>query len=158
LQVIGDIRVGTGSTGCVKDADGTVIAGSCSSDARLKRDVTPFSNVLEKLVRLQPVHFYWRTEQFPEKHFGLSQSFGLIAQEVERVMPELVGEDERGYKVVRYAKLPLLMLQAIKDLKIENDELKKELSAMRSLRDEIFVLKKLMCVDHPDSAVCQSRK
>ncbi len=158
LQVIGDIRVGTGSTGCVKDADGTVIAGSCSSDARLKRDVTPFSNVLEKLIRLQPVHFYWRTEQFPEKHFGSSQSFGLIAQEVERVMPELVGEDQHGYKVVRYAKLPLLMLQAIKDLKIENDELKKELSAMRSLRDEIFVLKKLMCVDHPDSAVCQSRK
>lgn len=120
LQVAGDIRVGTGATGCVKDADGTVIAGTCSSDLRLKTAITSFPSVLDKLVRLQPVHFYWRAEEYPDKHFGKSLSFGLVAQDVEDVMPELVGEDEDGYKVVRYSKLPLLMLQAIKDLKTEN--------------------------------------
>jgi len=127
LHVAGDIRVGTGTTGCVKDADGTIIAGTCSSDARLKRDIVPFTNLLDKLVRLQPVHFYW-AEEFKERHFGARQSFGLIAQEVEQVMPELVTEDEQGYKAVNYSKLPLLTLQAIKELKAENDTLKTKLS------------------------------
>src|SRR5215813_7659231 len=49
LQVNGDIRVGTGTSGCVKDANGTVIAGTCSSDARLKRDIMPFPKLLDKL-------------------------------------------------------------------------------------------------------------
>ncbi|HSE37308.1 MAG TPA: tail fiber domain-containing protein, partial [Blastocatellia bacterium] len=105
LDVEGDIRVGTGTTGCVKDADGTGIAGTCSSDARLKSGITPFPRLLDKLSQLQPVHFYWRTDQFPNRNFGSSQSFGLVAQDVEKVMPELVTEDDSGYKLVRYHKL-----------------------------------------------------
>jgi endosialidase-like protein len=66
LQVNGDIRVGTGTTGCVKDADATVIAGTCSSDARLKRNIRPFDPVIEKLTQLQPVYFDWRSDEFPE--------------------------------------------------------------------------------------------
>src|SRR5258705_12184243 len=58
LQVNGDIRVGSGTTGCVKDANGTVIAGTCSSDLRLKKSITPFPQLLNKLVQLQPVNFY----------------------------------------------------------------------------------------------------
>ena len=47
LQVFGDIRVGTtGTNGCIKDFGGT-IAGSCSSDRRFKKDITPFGHVLE---------------------------------------------------------------------------------------------------------------
>ena len=124
LHVSGDIRIGTGTTGCVKDANGTVIAGTCSSDARLKRAIVPFAHLLDKLAQLQPVQFYWRADEFKERHFGTKPSFGLIAQEVEKVMPELVSEDEQGYKAVNYSKLPLLTLQAIKELKQENDTLK----------------------------------
>ena len=131
LHVAGDIRIGTGSTGCVKDADGTVIAGGCSSDARFKRDITPFPKLLDQLVRLQPVHFYWRTTEYPDKAFGESRSFGLVAQDVEQVLPELVTEDAKGFKVVRYNKLPLLMLQGIKELKTDNDSLKRENDALK---------------------------
>ncbi|HXJ75666.1 MAG TPA: tail fiber domain-containing protein, partial [Candidatus Dormibacteraeota bacterium] len=67
LHINGNIRVGTGTTGCVRDADGTVIAGTCSSDARLKRAITPFPHLLDKLVQLQPVTFYWRAEEFKER-------------------------------------------------------------------------------------------
>jgi len=42
--------------------------------------VTPFPPVLERLVRLQPVHFYWKAAEHPEKAFGTSRSFGLVAQ------------------------------------------------------------------------------
>ena len=127
LDVRGDIRVGTGSTGCVKDADATIIAGTCSSDRRLKQHVVPFSRALDAVGLLQPVHFSWRAGEFPERHFGTSPSYGLIAQDVERVLPGLVVTDEQGYKAVKYSALPMYMLQAIKDLKTENDALRRRL-------------------------------
>jgi hypothetical protein len=135
LHVAGNIRIGTGSTGCVLDADGTVIAGTCSSDVRLKRHIVPFAHLLDKVTQLQAVHFYWRAEEFKERHFGTRPSFGLIAQEVEKVLPELVTEDEQGYKAVNYSKLPLLMLQAIKELKVENDALKQRFSEQQASAD-----------------------
>jgi len=136
LHVADDIRVGSGMTGCVKDADGTVIAGTCASDRRFKKGVSPFGASLDKVARLRPVHFYWRSDEFPDKHFGNSESYGLIAQEVEDILPELVTVDEKGYKAVRYSALPLHMLQAIKELKGENDALKAELKAQREAMEE----------------------
>jgi hypothetical protein len=116
LHVLGNIRVGTsGTNGCVQRFDGTALTGTCSSDMRFKRDITPFANVLDRFVRLQPVHYYWRAAQFPQKQFGATQSYGLIAQDVAAVLPELVSEDEQGYKLVDYSKLPLLTIQAMKE-------------------------------------------
>lgn len=132
LHVAGDVRVGTGTTGCVKDADATIIAGTCSSDRRLKKNVTPFHSSLDKVSQLQPVHFYWNADAYPDRHFGASESFGLIAQDVEQVLPELVTTDDQGYKAVRYSALPLHMLQAIKELKAENDSLKQLLQAQEA--------------------------
>jgi hypothetical protein len=133
LQVKGDLRVGTsGTNGCVQRFDATPLAGACSSDVRFKRDITPFTNLLDKITQLRPVHYYWRTADYPEKHFGDSQSYGLVAQEVERVLPELVGQDEQGYKTVDYSKLPLMMLQAIKEQQQQIEQLKNE---VRRLRD-----------------------
>ncbi len=124
LHVAGDIRVGSGTNGCVKDADGTMIAGNCSSDLRFKTDVRPFGAMLEKVARLTPVTFYWRVADFPERGFGARQSYGLIAQEVELVLPELVVTDARGYRAVNYSRLPLVAIQAVKELKAENDILR----------------------------------
>ena len=65
LQVFGDIRVGTTDTnGCLRNFAGTGIAGSCSSDRRFKKDITPFSHVLDQITALQPVHYFWRSDGF----------------------------------------------------------------------------------------------
>jgi len=132
LHVAGDIRVGTGTTGCVKDADATVIAGTCVSDARFKKDITPFGPMLRSLAALQPVHYYWRAAEFPERHFGSGRAYGLIAQDVEQVLPELVVSDEDGYKAVNYSKLPLLTIQAVKELKTENDAVKRRVDELNA--------------------------
>jgi hypothetical protein len=88
LQVLGDIRVGTsGTNGCVQDFSGNPLTGMCSSDARLKTNVQPFSRVLDKLVQLQPVHFNWKVAEYPQYHFGPGTNSGLIAQKVEKVFP-----------------------------------------------------------------------
>ena len=156
LQVVGDIRVGTaGSNGCLKSFGGGGITGTCSSDLRLKQQITPFAATLDRLVRLRPVHFYWRWEEYPDRRFGREQSFGLIAQEVEDVMPELVAEDEKGFKAVNYSKLPVLTLQAIKELKAENDALKKEINQMRQQQSQVEMLKKAVCQLNPKADVCK---
>jgi hypothetical protein len=107
--------------GCIKRFDGTGIAAVCSSDSRLKRDITPFGPSLGSLTALQPVHYYWRAAEFPDRQFGDRRAYGLIAQEVEAVLPDLVVTGEDGYKAVDYTKLPLLTIQAVKELKSEND-------------------------------------
>ncbi|MEO8436464.1 MAG: hypothetical protein ABI596_16320, partial [Pyrinomonadaceae bacterium] len=91
------------------------------------------------------VHFYWRATEYPDKAFGKSESFGLVAQEVEKVLPELVTEDEKGFKAVRYHELPLMMLQAIKEQQVE----------IAGQRKQIEVLKRLVCLDHPGADVCR---
>lgn len=138
LQVVGDVRLGTsGTNGCLQNFAGTALAGTCSSDARLKTHIEPFSPVLTKLTQLQPVHFSWKSAAYPEYHFGPGTNSGLIAQEVEKVFPELVAVDGRGYKQVNYSELPYLMLQAIRELKAENDSLRGQVEQLHAKDQKI---------------------
>jgi hypothetical protein len=140
LQVFGDARVGTDAvnTGCVKNFLGTGIAGTCASDRRFKKDITPFAPVLDQLTALQPVHYYWRTTEFPDRHFGDAQTYGLIAQDVEQVLPELVVTNDDGYKAIDYSKLPLLTIQAMKELKSENDTLQDRVKELERIVAELL--------------------
>jgi hypothetical protein len=132
LDVAGNVR----TISCYL-VNSTVVSGTCLSDARLKTNIQPFSPVLDKLARLRPVHFDWRVADYPERHFDPSRSSGLIAQEVEQVLPELVSVDAQGFKRVNYTELPYLMLQAVKELKSENDALKEQNATLeRSLQDQ----------------------
>jgi len=138
LQVKGDIRVGTsGTNGCLQNFAGTALAGTCSSDARLKTNILPFAPILDKLVKLQPVHFDWNAEQYPDYHFGAGRNSGLMAQEVEKEFPEMVSADARGFKMVNYSELPYLTLAAIRELKIESDSLRAQLSERKAENDSL---------------------
>lgn len=132
LHVDGDIRVGTGTTGCVKDADGTVIGGVCSSDLRFKKDIAAFEPLLERFSKLTPVHYRWRASEFPAKGFGTRASWGFVAQDVQAVFPDLVTTDDQGYLAVNYSKVPLLTVQAVRELKNENDALKARLAVLEA--------------------------
>ena len=145
LQVFGDIRVGTtGANGCIKNFAGTGIVGTCSSDRRLKKSITPFGPTLDKVTALQPVHYFWRASEFPDRHFGDSQNDGLIAQDVEQILPDLVATDSDGYKAVDYSKLPLLTIQAVKELKAENDTLKERVAELEPLKQRVAELERLL--------------
>jgi hypothetical protein len=87
------------------------------------------------------VRYYWRSEDFPSRHFGNSRAYGLIAQDVEQVLPELVATDGDGYKAVDYSELPLLTIQAVKELKAENDALKTRVADLEELKTENVALK-----------------
>jgi hypothetical protein len=133
LDVNGDVRVGTsGTNGCLKNNGGGNITGVCSSDARLKRDVAGIGDVLTNLAALRPVAFSWRADEYPERGFGAGRQLGLIAQEVEQVLPELVTTDDAGFKAVDYGRLPLLAIQAIRELKEKHDALEQRLRALEA--------------------------
>lgn len=105
-------------------ATGGITALYSSSDARLKENVKPF-NAIDIVDKLKPVQFNWNDiakGAFPE--FGGETNYGLIAQDSEGIIDNLVFDMPTGYKGVRYEKLIPVLLQAIKELKNEIDILK----------------------------------
>ena len=87
-----------------------------SSDLRLKQNIQTLENSLAKITQLRGVSFNW---QDPAK--GVDPQIGVIAQEVEQVLPELVSTDEAGYKSVAYGKFVSVLLEAVKELQKEKD-------------------------------------
>lgn len=160
LHVIGDIRVGVfGTNGCLKNNNGGTLIGTCSSDVRFKRDISPFPSLLNKVTQLRPVHYFWRASEFPGKGFGNAQSYGLVAQEVEKVLPELVSEDAQGYKQVDYSKLPLLLLQAIKEqqtqIQKQSELIERQQAFAVRQQQQLKALKKLACRSHRRARACR---
>ncbi len=91
-----------------------------SSDQRWKKNITPIPNALNKVAQLNGVNFNWKTDEYPEKNFSEGRQTGLIAQEVEKVLPELVHTDKEGYKSVSYDKITAVLIEAVKELKTEH--------------------------------------
>ena len=103
-------------------AYGDVVA-NYSSDKRLKKNIKPISGALDKLLQISGVEFDWIEKKEVHSHKG--HDVGVIAQEIEEVLPEVVATRDNGYKAVNYEKIVPLLIEAIKDLKAEVDELKK---------------------------------
>lgn len=123
---------------------GTVTA-SCGvltcSDVRYKKNILPITSALASLINMQGVRYDLKTEEYGEKHFDNRPQIGLIAQDVEVIFPELVFTDAEGYKAIDYSKLTPVLIEAIKELKRENDILKNNLD---EIIKEIDCMKKLM--------------
>ena len=92
----------------------TVVDLNSTSDRDLKDNIAPIVDPMAILNQLEGVGFTW-------KHNG-EQSYGIIAQELEKVLPELVNEVD-GYKMVSYIPLIAFLIQAIKQQQIQIDSL-----------------------------------
>ncbi|MHA1251765.1 MAG: tail fiber domain-containing protein, partial [Candidatus Helarchaeota archaeon] len=86
-----------------------------SSDERLKNVISGIESPVERLEKLKGVKFVWKTDEYPEKGLPEGAHYGLIAQEVEKVFPEMVGEDNEGYKTLSYNELIPVLIEAIKE-------------------------------------------
>ena len=115
------------STEMAIDSDGLRVKGdivafstSLSSDRKLKENITNVKDALGKVCQLNGVEFDWKN--------GRGKSAGVIAQDVEKVLPQAVKQTEdfegNDYKAVDYNQLSSLMIEAIKELKEENKELR----------------------------------
>jgi len=93
-----------------------------TSDARLKDNVTPLSTPIDRLMKLQGVDFTWKPDI--DSEYAGKKDIGLIAQQVEEVLPDAVETRYNGYKAVRYEKVIPLLVEAIKEQQKQIDELK----------------------------------
>ena len=113
LDIIGEIR-------CHSD-----IIAFYSSDERLKENVEPISGALEKVSRINGVYYNWNSlAKSLSDSVDDRRQVGVIAQEVQAAMPELVIERDNGYLAVDYQKMTALLLQALQELSAEVKVLK----------------------------------
>ncbi|HUT29124.1 MAG TPA: tail fiber domain-containing protein [Sedimentisphaerales bacterium] len=107
--------------------------GSCSdvSDIRLKENITPLRNAVEKVSCLKGIYFNNKGESSDNREVG------VIAQDVEKVLPELVSTNKQGYKSVDYTKLTPVLIEAVKELKAENESLKQRLEALEKTLQQL---------------------
>lgn len=115
-------QVGTNGDGTVARAN----AWQTFSDERYKTNIEEIPNALEKIETLHGYYYHWKSGK------DETRQAGLLAQEVEKVLPEIVSNDADGYKSVDYGKMNALLIQAIKEQQKEIDELKALLKSRKS--------------------------
>ena len=126
----GNVGIGTTNPSYKLDVAGTIRGNNVSpSDVRLKENIHPLENPLDKIVQLRGVSFDWR-----DKRKGTEREIGVIAQELEKEFPELVSTDGEGYKSVAYGKLTAVLIEGMKAQQARIAELERE---MKELRERI---------------------
>lgn len=115
-SVAGDLAV-TGNITATAD-----ITAYHSSDKRLKDNIIPISSAIDKVKQIGGYEFDWNNKSSFEGH-----DVGVIAQEIESVLPEIVANRDDGFKAVRYEKIVPLLIEAIKEQQLQIEELKSKL-------------------------------
>tara|TARA_R110002126_G_scaffold97120_1_gene226652 strand:- start:463 stop:834 length:372 start_codon:yes stop_codon:yes gene_type:complete len=96
-----------------------------SSDKNLKENISNIENAVDKVSKINGVYYNWTSEaQEKNAHFGKEKEVGVIAQDVEEVLPEIVATRDDGTKAVKYERLCALLIESVKELKKEIEELK----------------------------------
>lgn len=94
----------------------TAVDFNSTSDITLKENIQPISNPLEVLNQMHGIQFNWKSSG--------ARSYGLSAQEVENVLPDIVKERTDGYKGINYSNIIAFLIEAIKDLNTQVQQLK----------------------------------
>ena len=102
------------------------ITAFATSDERLKDHVHPIEDPLDKILKISGNTFEWN-----DKSGKTGRDVGVLAQEIEEVIPEVVTTRDTGYKAVRYEKLVPLLIEAVKELTLELNELKATVSELQ---------------------------
>ncbi|MBI4931712.1 MAG: tail fiber domain-containing protein [Bacteroidetes bacterium] len=107
----------TDTAKCLKDITPirreTAVSFSSSSDSRLKTNVTPVTSALDKVNALNGIYYNW--VQTPGYEFDSGHQIGVIAQDVQSVIPEVVHTDVNGFYSVDYGRLVPVLIEAIKE-------------------------------------------
>ena len=108
-------------------AAGDVVAFS-SSDKRLKDNIEQIPNAIDKIQSISGYSFNWNDKQDTYEVGG--RDIGVVAQEIEEVLPELVTTRDSGYKAVKYEKIVALLIEGIKEQQEQINELKTKLDGI----------------------------
>jgi hypothetical protein len=122
-----------------------------TSDQRFKQNVKAVENPLEKILALNGVYYDYKTgEEYKDRHFMKSRQLGFIAQEVEKIVPEVVTTTADGYKALAYQNLTALLVEGIKEQqkaiegKASSAELQEKDEQIQQLTDRVTRLEEML--------------
>lgn len=133
LKEGGNVAIGTSNPGGYKFyVNGTAYStgGWIGSDKKFKKEIEPISGALDKLTEVNGVSYLYRQSEFEDKNFPEGRHFGVIAQDIEKVFPEVVMEGPGNDKAVSYTELVPVLIEAVKELKAENDDLRNRIEEL----------------------------
>jgi len=110
------------------------------SDRRYKKNIKQLDNSLENIQQLEGVEYKMRDSEFPDMKFSKGLQYGLIAQDLEKIYPNLVKTNEEGYKSVNYTGLIPVLIEAVKEQQVEIYSLEKEYNRIEWLENQINAL------------------
>lgn len=124
----GEVQVaslsGTGNRAVYSTNNGVLT--NSSSDRNLKTNINTLNNSLNKILKLRGVTYYWKNK----KKMGSQKEIGLIAQEVQKEYPELVGTNSDKTLSIDYPKITAILIEAIKELEKQNKDLIKRIEEL----------------------------
>ncbi len=133
----GNVGIGTNEPNEKLHVNGNIecIAVFENSDRRLKKDIVPMENSLQKITQLNGYTYYWQDETK-----GKNLQAGIVAQEVQQLFPELVKVDKEGMLSVNYSGLIPVMIESTKELNSRVEQLEKQnaeiLIALKELQEK----------------------
>jgi hypothetical protein len=140
LQVVGSAGLSTSAT------------WTNTSDERLKDIHGPYTKGLLEISQLQPVIFNYKKNN-PQNLPSDVEITGFIAQQVQPIFPEAISTGADGYLNFNIHPINIAMINAVKELKLQNDSLKTE---NEKLKSEISAIKTYLCKQDPTSTLCEN--
>lgn len=128
VTATGDVGIGvTVPTEKLHVAGNILASGTItSSDIRYKKEVSKLENSSNLLLELNPVSYYFKSQEFKEGQFDDRKHFGLIAQDVEKILPNLVYDDNDGYKAINYTEIIALLIKSNQELQNRIEALERQ--------------------------------
>jgi hypothetical protein len=160
IDIDGKVGIGTTSPSYTLHVNGSVAGTSAYnnlSDKRFKDHIERIPNALEKILSLEGVFYHFKSDEFPERKFSNRREMGVIAQDVEKIFPEVITKDKDGFRSVAYSMLIAPIIEAIKEMQASmmnllkkingsetkqnliNNELKKEILALKEKNERLEI-------------------
>jgi hypothetical protein len=134
----GALGIGTNNVGTFElyvQGEAYATEGWAPSDIRFTEAIVGIESPLEKVLGLRGVRFKWKTKEYGDRGFPEGEHYGVIAQDAEKVLPEVVKEGPDGGKAIAYSEIIPVLIESIRELKVENDALKERVAALEDSRD-----------------------
>ena len=117
-----------------------------SSDKRLKTNLVPIEGPLDKLNKINGYNFEWIENKEIHSHTG--KDIGVIAQEINEILPEVTTIRDNGYMAVRYEKLTPFLVSCVKEqqkiIKEQREKMNNQEKEISNLKDDVaLIMKKL---------------
>jgi len=109
---------------------------SANSNKKFKKDIKEIDNSLSKVLQLTGKEYNWRTSEFENMNFNDKLQLGFIAEEVQKVVPELVDIDEDGNHSLNYKGIIPLLVEAVKEQQNQITLLQNQISDLKSNNNE----------------------